>query len=328
MANRRTNHQGNLAKSLMDEYPTAGALTLAKRLHRDYPEHFETVEIARGIIRYYKGSHGSFSRKYLADLTHVKDLDKVLQEKFNLPEPAVMKREPYIIPKVNDKIIVFGDAHFPYQNNKGLYAAIEYGIKKEANCIILNGDMIDMYQISRFTKDGRKPNVEYDIEIFYQFLIDLRATFPNALIVWKMGNHEERWDNYLKTNAPLLNMIGTMGIEDHIPCQELRLQVVKDKRRIICGDLNVLHGHEYNGGAGNVNPARAMSLKSQSNILVNHFHRSSQHKVSDFDKVTRYYSLGAMCEKQDYMPYGQQDCSFGHLVVIDGVCYVQNREVS
>lgn len=317
-----------LACNLIDEYPTAGSLTLAKRLHRDYPEYYETVEHARSIIRIVRGVSGGAHRRELADTSRVKDINQVLRDKFNLPEPAVMKREPYVIPKANDKIIVFGDAHFPYQNNTGLYKAIEYGIHKEANCIILNGDMIDMYQISRFAKDGRKPGIEYDIELFYQFLIDLRETYPNALIVWKFGNHEERWDTYLKINAPLLNMIGTNGIEDHIPVNELNVVVVKDKLIIRAGDLNILHGHEYNSGAGNVNPARSMFLKARANTLVNHFHRSSSHKGNTLDgKQIRTYSLGSMCAPQDYSPYGEQDCSFGYVVVIDGIAWVQNREV-
>jgi predicted phosphodiesterase len=320
---------GKLAKALLDEYPTAGSLTLAKRLHQQFPEHFETVEDARNKIRYYRGSFGDNGRRKLSDLSHVTDMDSVLRAKFNLPEPAVMSREPYFIPKVNDKILIFGDCHFPYQNNEGIYKAIEYGIHKQVNCIILNGDMIDMYQISRFTKDGRKPNVEYDIEVFYQFLLDLRATFPNALIIWKFGNHEERWDTYLRQNAPLLNMIGTHGIEDHIPLNEMNILLVRDKRRIIAGDLNILHGHEFNGGAGNVNPARSMFLKAKVNILVNHFHRVSSHIENNLNgEQTRCYSLGAMCAVQDYSPYGNQNCSFGFLSVIKGICYVQNREIN
>ena len=54
----RVTDKGRLAQSLMEEYPTAGSLTLAKRLHRDHPEHFETVEAARLVIRYHRGSLG------------------------------------------------------------------------------------------------------------------------------------------------------------------------------------------------------------------------------------------------------------------------------
>lgn len=322
--------QGELAKQLLDEYPTAGSLTLAKRLHQQFPEYFETVENARCVIRWHRGSMGDVNRRALSDITYVPDdnMGNVVRAKLTLPEPAVMKREPYIIPKINDKLIVFGDPHFPYQYNKGIYQAIDYGVKKNVNTIILNGDMIDMYQISRFTKDGRKPNVEYDIEVFYEFLISLRNIFPNALIIWKFGNHEERWDNYIKNNAPLLSMIGTNGIEDHIPVNELGIIVVRDKRRIVCGDLNIMHGHEFGGGSGQVNPARAIFLKARANTLVNHFHRSSAHKGNDLNgNQVRTYSLGSMCSPQDYMPYGDMDCSFAYIVVIDGKAWVQNREI-
>lgn len=320
--------QGELAKALIDEYPTAGSLTLAKRLHLQYPEYFDTVENARHLIRYYRGANGKYGRKYLSDTSRVKDIDAVLRDKFALPEPAVKDIAPYILPKINDKIIVFGDCHFPYQNNEGIYKAIEYGLHKQVNTIILNGDMVDMYQFSRFTKDGRKPHVEYELEMYYEFLTNLRSTFQNALIVWKFGNHEDRWDTYLKNQAPLLYMVATDGLEDYLPLSELNIIVVKDKRRIVAGDLNILHGHEFGGGVGNVNPARTMSLKAKANTLVNHFHRSSSHKEVDVNgNVSRYYSLGAMCARQEYMPYGNQDCSFGYIVVINGIAWVQNREV-
>jgi len=286
----RTSKQAQLARALLTEYPTAGSLTLAKRLHKEHPEHFLTVEHARSIVRNLRGENGDKSRKELKDLTHVKDLDKVLAAKFALPEPAVMDRSPYILPKINDKIIVFGDTHFPYQHNKGILQALEYGVKKEANTIIMNGDMVDMYQGSKFTKDGRKPAVEYELDLFYQFLLDLRNTFPKALIVWKFGNHEERWDTYLKNNSPILYMTATNGLEDAIPVNELNVLVVKDKRRIIAGNLNIMHGHEFGGGAGTVNPARTMSLKAKVNVLINHFHRSSSHKETDLNgNVARYY---------------------------------------
>jgi predicted phosphodiesterase len=320
---------GRLAKALMDEYPTAGNLTLAKRLYQQFPEHFETVEHARNVVRYYRGAIGERGRQKLADLTHVKDLDKALRDKFSLPCPATTPRPPYIIPKVNDRILVFGDTHFPYQSNVAILKAIEYGLHKEVNCIILNGDLIDLYQDSKFTKDGRKPNIEYDIEMGYEFLLNLRATFPNVLIVWKFGNHEKRWDSYFKTNAPLHYMVGTMNLDDVIPVNEMNIIVVKDERRIVCGDLNILHGHEYNGGAGNVNPARNIFLKARSNTLINHFHRTSSHMGNTLNGgQIRTYSLGSMCAPQDYSPYGDQDCSFGYIVVIDGISWVQVREIT
>ena len=319
---------GRIAKALIDEYPTAGSLTLAKRLHRDHPEHFPTVEHARTIVRQRRGVNGVKNRRAMTDLLRVKDIEQVLSDKFDLPEPATKNLDPYILPKANDRIIIFGDCHFPYQHNKGIYAAIEYGLHKQVNTIILNGDMVDMYQVSRFTKDGRKPHIEYELEMFYDFLKNLRDTFPNALIIWKFGNHEQRWDTYLKNQAPLLYMVGTESLEDYFPLGALNIMVIKDSRRIVAGDFNILHGHEFGGGTGNVNPARTMSLKAKANTLVSHFHRSSSHKEIDVNgKVSRYYSLGAMCSRQEYMPYGNQDCSFGYIVVIKGTAWFQNREV-
>lgn len=323
----KTTKAGELAKALLAEFPTAGSLTLAKRLAKDYPEHFETVEAARALLRDYKGEMGGKARRMLADASFVKDKEKYLRDKFALPEPAVKSYEPYIVPKNVKKIIIFGDLHFPYQDNKTIYSAIEYGLRKNVDCIILNGDCLDMYQDSRFTKDSRKPSIDYEIELFYQFLIDLRETFPNKLIIWKFGNHEERYDTYWKTSAP--NHYSHAGsLDEAVLTPELNIIVVKDKRRIVAGDLNILHGHEYGSGAGSVNPARAMFLKARVNTLVNHFHRSSSHRGLDLNgNVTRVWSLGSSCARQDYSPYGDQDNSFGYLEIVNGKTFVTVREV-
>lgn len=320
--------QKRLCLNLLKEYPTAGSLTLAKRLHKDFPLEFPTIENARSLIRYYRGEHGKYQRKRLSDLTHVKDLEKVLRDKFALPESAVTNNEPYQIPKVNKNILVGGDFHFPYQSNDAIYKFIEFGIKKEVDCIILNGDCIDSYHLSRFTKDSRKPSIEDECDMFYQFLLDLREVFPRALIIWKFGNHEDRWDIYLKTAAPLLSMVATERLEDYIPVNELNVIVVRDKRRIVAGDLNILHGHEYGVGRGAVNAARTMFLRAKSNTLVNHFHNSSSHKGRTLDgEIIRTWSMGSMCSQQDYNPYGDQDNSFGYIQIKNGVSYVTNWEV-
>jgi predicted phosphodiesterase len=318
----------SVIRSLLEEYPTAGSLTLAKRLFKDYPHLFENTEDARSKIRYRRGASGKVLRRLLANNTHVTDKEKYMKELMSLPESAATKRPPYLLPKTSRKIMVFGDAHFPYQNNNGIYTALDYAKYKGCDTIILNGDMIDLYQISRFLKDNRKPHIEYELELYYQFLIDLRKAFPTELIIWKFGNHEERYDAYLKLNAPAMYMIATDTLEDHIPVRELGIEIVKEKRRIVCGDIDIIHGHEYPGGFGGVNPARALFLKAKTNILCNHFHRSSSHKGNDIrGNQIRAYSLGAMCSQQDYMPYGDQDCSFGYLVIENGVTWVQNREV-
>lgn len=325
---RLTNDQQRILDQILSEYPTAGSLTLAKRLHRDFPHLFTSIEIARSHIRYRRGTYGPVKRRKMVDLTHVQDMQKVLADKFALPAPAVTEREPYMMPKVNVKGIVMGDIHFPYQDNKAIYDAIDYGVRKGIDYIILNGDCIDNYHASRFTKDPGKPSLDYELEMFWEFLINLRDVFPNALIIWKFGNHEERYDTYWKQYAPLLYAPGNEKLDDYLPLGDLNIQVVKDKRRIVVGDLNILHGHEYPGSAGGVNPARGMFLKARCNVLVNHFHRSSSHKGNDLNgNIIKAYSLGSMCAPQDYSPYGDQDNSFGYLHTVDGVTYVNIREV-
>lgn len=118
-----------------------------------------------------------------------------------------MKRAKNIVDlelKLNKgNIIVASDIHIPFQDQLAVKAFLTYCAKKQPEAIVLNGDVLDMFMLSRFTKgEGRNPLEE--ITECRQLLETLRALCPNALIYYVIGNHETRLERYVLNKAPEL----------------------------------------------------------------------------------------------------------------------------
>ena len=120
----------------------------------------------------------------------------------DLPPSQESNYKPFKLPVNHNDILLMSDIHVPYHNIQALTLALKYGLENEVNTILLNGDIIDFYAISRFEKDPRKRNFGHEVLMTRQFLQTLRKLFPNAAIYYKCGNHDVRYDHYIMRNAP------------------------------------------------------------------------------------------------------------------------------
>jgi len=77
----------------------------------------------------------------------------------------------------------------PYQDNKALELAINYGIEHKVNAVYLNGDTLDFYMASRFLKNPKLRDLAGELEMGREFLKLLQDTFK-CPIYFKIGNHE------------------------------------------------------------------------------------------------------------------------------------------
>lgn len=102
----------------------------------------------------------------------------------------------------NADIIVASDVHFPYQDDKAIEAFIRYVEEKQPKVVILNGDVLDFYKLSRFSKDPAGKNPAEEIEMCREFLKSVRKVVPNSDIYYVIGNHETRLEKYVLDNAP------------------------------------------------------------------------------------------------------------------------------
>lgn len=104
-----------------------------------------------------------------------------------------------------NSIGVVNDIHFPFQDDEALFRAIEILKKEKPDVIVINGDLVDFWEISKF---NRVPHfgkmLKEELALASSFLSDLRQDHPQARIIYTEGNHEFRIKSYVINNAPAL----------------------------------------------------------------------------------------------------------------------------
>ena len=284
-------------KKYGDEMPLG---RLAKAIQKENPTVFATPEIARSAIRHVVGKNGEESRgkrirrgsaKYFEEIERTRNAHVVP----GLPKSHAELWEPFIIHGAQ-RIAILSDIHFPFHDEVALEAAIEHCAKINPTIVLLNGDIIDGYEQSRFDKDPRRRTAVAELQMLKELFAYLRHRFPLARIIYKEGNHDERWGHYVARHCPVLFGMPEFNLYSMAECAKYGVEHVNDRRIIKAGKLNILHGHEIFGGGG-VNPARALFLKTSNNAIIGHWHRSSEHYEKLLDNsIIGGWSTGCLCD--------------------------------
>lgn len=306
------------SEKLCAKFPNAPDLQLARMLYKSFEQQLTNLETARSIIRLTRGHNGDRSRKSSENKSLFKPLSydtkiKSRPEKIELPESFANDYSPYIINQ--SRTLVISDLHIPYHDKEAIGLALQYGLDKNVTCVLINGDLMDMPAFSRFEKDWRMRTAGEEFEATRQFLRELRRLFPKAKIVFKEGNHDDRWERWLYNKAPEIFGDSEFRLDIRLKFGELKIDHVKDKKIIKIGKLSILHGHEMAGGAGGVNPSRSTFLKTTSNVLVGHFHKTSNHTETTMDgNIISVNSTGCLCGLNPlYMPINRHNLGFAYV---------------
>jgi predicted phosphodiesterase len=179
----------DIAREYRKQYPDMPTLKLARIMYKDNNLLFNNVERARSTLREIEGKAGKEKRSN--DIINSEYYMKESRPKnpYNLPESHQEKRDPFILPKGCDNILLISDLHIPYHDIDAITLALDYGKENKVNTIFINGDLIDNHQVSRFESDPRKRSVKQEFDATKSFLVSLRSAFPDASIYWLKGNH-------------------------------------------------------------------------------------------------------------------------------------------
>lgn len=125
---------------------------------------------------------------------------------------------------MRNKFVVISDIHFPYQDDKALKAVYKFLEQHPVDTIILNGDILDFYDVSSFDKDPDRINsLQKEIDLAQKFFKKLRDLSPNSRIVFVKGNH------CLDKRTDILTTEGWMNIKD----------IVEQKRKVKLLNYNI-----------------------------------------------------------------------------------------
>lgn len=295
-----------LAREYREKYGDIPTHQLARIMYKENPEVFKNKEDARAVLRYIEGKRGN-ANTTVKDSKFFKEGSRPVNP-YKLPESEEAKYEPYVIKA--RKLAVLSDIHVPYHSIQALTAALDKISDEKPDAILLNGDTIDFYGLSRFMKDPRKRSVAHELQACNEFL-DVLGQF-GAKIIFKLGNHDERYEHYLMHKAPELLGIPEFKLENLLKAGERKMDVVGEKRVIKANKLNIIHGHEYPSVFSPVNIARGLYMKGKVSAMQGHNHQSSTHVETDMngDLVTTW-SLGCLCELNPaYMPLNKWNHGF------------------
>lgn len=242
-----------------------------------------------------------------------------------IPESKSEEIKVYNLKAKRPKII--SDIHFQFHDKQAVEIALEYEADK-CDCLILNGDILDFYQLSRFKKRPDLSFMKDEIEIAKEFITSLRKTFPNYKIVFKEGNHEFRLDSYICEKAPALYGIEEIQLKSLLKLKENNIDFVSEEQFIKCGSLYIIHGHETKGVWGTINVARQTQLKVFKNVLMGHWHRTQEYVSRDIaDELIGSWSVGCLCGlKPKYFPHNNWNHGFAIVDVIDNKNFVVHNK--
>jgi predicted phosphodiesterase len=320
---------------LIEKFPNLSKKKLGELLYKENPLLFADAEDGRKNIRNVTGANGKHITKYC------KQSDKYQGV---LPQGEKNDFSPFIL--TGKRIGILSDIHIPYHDLDALNIALNEFKRVQVDTIVLNGDIIDCYNLSRWEKDPNQRKHFYEMELLTMFLDDLKTMFPKVELVYKLGNHDERYEKFIYSKSPefagvhvlswkhLLNLrfedCGTckgIGISKGIDCPNCEkgkvannvsrgIHLVKGKKLIKAGKLNIIHGHEVKVSSP-VSPARAFALKAKANIIGGHLHQTSELTYKDINgKVSGAWSTGCLCDMHpDYAPINDWSHGFAWIQI-------------
>lgn len=315
------------------KYPDAPARTIARRILADHPKLYSSLDACRTAVRKEFGVQGNKNRAYQnEEAKKMRRAPRPAGWQGCIPEGRTHFKEwgPYEIQGAC-RILGLQDIHAPFHDAKALKQAIQYGVDYKANVVVLNGDIADHFAQSFYESDPRKRDTLGEIESVSQVLVGIRRAFPRAKIIFKKGNHEERWFRYICQNAPELLDLPELSLSALFKMGPLKVECVPDRRPIKFGDeWFVIHGHEAgNANSSPISAARTFWNRMFCNVIGGHLHTSSSYTAVcpvDKTRTTTAYSAGCLCGlAADYSPMNKWNHGFwAASVAKSGKTAVQN----
>lgn len=311
---------GEVVNEALKANPNMPSLTMARMLKEKYPVLFKSEEHVRSLVRYYRGASGKKNRVQMPD---------TYENRYNLPESDEEEYFPFTLPNYGSMVLLY-DIHFPFHSISALNVALDDIKARQPDCIYIGGDMLDFYQLSRFQKDPRRRSFGDELDMGKKFFQVLREISPKSEILYQLGNHEERFENYMYSRAPELLGVNEFKLETLLQCATYGVQIIDQKRYAHKDGLNIIHGHEFGQQIFSpVNPARGLYLKAKRNTICGHHHQTSEHSESDIEgSITTCWSVGCLSGLHpEYRPLNKYNHGYATAEFSGGSFAITNRRI-
>lgn len=194
---------------------------------------------------------------------------------------------------------VLSDMHIPFQDDETIRNVFDCIVDCQPRNIVLLGDILDCYSISRFLKDpSRYRNLQDEINIFYKMMRELKREIPKTDIHYVLGNHENRLSKLVKEND------GLYGLKALDPAQIFRLDdlgIYYHKTKVIIDDFIYYHGDVVRKDASYSAKAE-YEQHNGNNGISGHTHRAGSYYKTYAQRVGFWLENGCLCKMEpDYI---------------------------
>lgn len=288
---RKDPKAADIVQSHLREHPSDASRTIARYLNGRYQGLWPSEDACLNMVRYYRGAAGDKARK-----------QRKGKEEFPRIPKSAKKRLPTL--KLNNpgRWLIVSDFHIPYHDEKAVDSAFRYAIDAGCEHLLVNGDALDAYQVSKWTRDPRLRDVDSECETLKELLHSVSSYFSGHK-VFKIGNHEARIESYLFENAPKMIGISKFDLRKEL---QSNLDIpdwtmIASKQLYTLGKLNGYHGHELPKGLTNpVSVGRGLWNRTRQTGFTSHWHATSNHTETSADKRKTWacFSIGCLCDLQ------------------------------
>lgn len=329
---RKPNTNTQIVFEYLEKYKDSPSKTIARKIYNENSAFFYNEEAVYLRVRYYRGQMGKKLRKNLGNQDFINPLKATVMQNYStMPASLTQKRETFLFPKGCKKLAVIGDLHIPFHDEDAIETALDKVEAENVDSILINGDLLDFYQLSFHEKDPRKVKFKDEIEAGKQFFAYIRSRFPSIPIYFIPGNHENRFERYLKIKSAELLDIDEFRLDVILRVAEHRIEYIPFRTKVVFGNYLIEHGDKI-PGAGGVVPARTALMKFKTNCIVSHFHKSSQssqriYGIEESNSIVGY-SVGCLCDLHpDYMEVNEWNHGFAILTKINDTVSVENYKI-
>lgn len=196
----------------------------------------------------------------------------------------------------HERIVMLNDQHVPFHDVDTI-KAVNHGLKHmKPNRVILGGDVVDFYSISRFDKDPlRRLHLDVEVSAVEHYLADLRKAVPEAKIVYLPGNHEDRLQRYIHVHAPELAWVDELKLPGLLHLEDFDIDWHPSRwypyRGVIYSHLD--RANKYGGYT-----AKNVGLDVGQSLVHGHSHKTGHVRIGERD----FYDNGCLCQAEmEYM---------------------------
>lgn len=187
-------------------------------------------------------------------------------------------------------VVIANDFHIPFHDEAALALLKRFLKRERPEWLILNGDLVDFWEISAFDRTPRTgPTLAEEVRAGRKVLIAFRRLLPSARITWIEGNHEFRLRKYLIQHAPELYGLSGLSVPELFGLKDLRIEYVAGSAQasrftdtfIKVGQLYVGHWTKMARHGGYA--AKGLVDEKGVSLLQGHTHRFGAHARTTVD---------------------------------------------